>query len=204
MKNLLCSLPAKIAAIMLSYIMVLVIVLSSAAAIVMGYMEFYTHSSRQMQKTILYEMAVGDGYWLSNLLQNSGLNTLREEIGDMASESNIAYTVKSTETDETIYTNFDGTETFFTHTRVENGYEFIIHVYEEMPFDDEYAFVRSLVKTGHGLRYAVFVFAFMGLVILISLVCFLCCAAGRRFAYSSIQLNFLDRIPFDICLTFLS
>ena len=32
MKNLLCSLPAKIAAIMLSYVMVLVIVLSSAAA----------------------------------------------------------------------------------------------------------------------------------------------------------------------------
>ena len=82
MKNLLCSLPAKITAIILSYVMVLVIVLSTAAAMVMGYMEFYTHSSRQMQKTILNEMAVGEGYWLSNLLQNSGLNVLREEIGD--------------------------------------------------------------------------------------------------------------------------
>ena len=202
MKNLLCSLPAKIAAIMLSYVMVLVIVLSTAAVMVMGYMEFYTHSSRQMQETILYEMAVGEGYKLSGIYQNSGLNSLREEIGDMASESNIAYTVISTETGETIYTNFDGTEIFFEHMREENGYKFIVHVYENMGCDDEFAFVRSLVKTGHSLRYAMFVFAFIGFVALISLICFLCCAAGRKFAYSSIQLNFIDRIPFDICLAF--
>ncbi len=200
MKRLLCNLPAKIAAIILSYIMVLVIVLSTAAALIMGYMEFYTHSQRQMEKTILYEMAVSECYKLSGMFKNSGINGLREEIGNMAAESNIAYTIISTETGETLYTNFDDTETFFTHTRVENGYEYIVHVYEEMPCDDEFAFVRSLVETGHKLRYAVIVFAVLGFVHLIILICFLCCAAGRKFAYSNIQLNFLDRIPFDICL----
>lgn len=201
MKRLLYSLPAKVAVILLSYVMVLVIVISSAAALVMGYMEFYTRSSYLIEKEILTEMAVSECYKLSGQFQRAAdVQAFREEIGNMASESNIAYTVTDFEKAETLYTNYDTTPTLTSHSIEENGYKFTVYVYDEMPCDDEFAFVRSLIQTGHKLRYAVFVFAVVAFVTWISLICFLCCAAGRRFAYSSIQLNFLDRIPLDICL----
>ncbi len=201
MKRLLCSLPAKIVAIMLSYVMVLVIVLSSAAAMVMGYLDFYTHSSYQLEKEILTEMAVSECYKLKGRFQTlSDVQAFREDVGNMAWEVNYAYTVIDDETGETLYTNYDDTSVLTSYSIVENGYKFIVQVYDEMPCEDQFLTVRSLIQTGHKLRYAVFVFAILGFVALISLIGFLCCAAGRRFAYSSIQLNFLDRIPFDICL----
>lgn len=202
MKNLLCSLPAKIAAIMLSYLMVLVIVLSTAAAMVMGYMEFYTHSQYQIEKEILTEMALSEcNKLVGQFYRFDDVQSFRENVGNMAWEVNYAYTVID-ETGEILYTNYDDTNVLTSSTIIDGGYKFIVHVYDTMPCKDQFATVRSLIKTGYNLRYAVFVFAFLGLVILISLICFLCCAAGRRFAYSSIQLNFLDRIPFDICLAF--
>ncbi len=201
MKRLLCSLPAKIAAIILSYIMVLVIVLSSAAVMVMGYLDFYTRSSYLIEKEILTEMAVRECYKLSGQFQSAAdIQAFREAVGDMASESNIAYTVTDTEKVETLYTNYDTTLTLTSHSIEENGYKFTVYVYDEMPCEDEFATVRSLIKTGHDLRYAFIFFAILGLLAFIVLICFLCCAVGRKFAYSSIQLNFLDRIPFDICL----
>ncbi len=201
MKRLLCSLPAKIAAIILSYIMVLVIVASSAAVLVMGYLDFYTRSSYLVEKEILTEMAVSECYKLSGQFQRAAdVQAFREEVGDMASESNIAYTVTDIERAETLYTNYDTTPTLTSHSVVENGYKFTVYVYDEMPCKDQFATVRSLIKTGHDLRYAFIFFAVLGLLTFIVLICFLCCAAGRKFAYSSIQLNFLDRIPLDICL----
>ncbi len=201
MKRLLCSLPAKIAAIILSYVMVLVIVVSSAAVLVMGYLDFYTRSSYLVEKEILTEMAVKECYKLRGQFQRAAdVHAFREEVGDMASESNIAYTVTDIEKVETLYTNYDTTPTLTSYSVVENGYKFTVYVYDEMPCKDQFATVRSLIKTGHDLRYAFIFFAAFGLLAFIVLICFLCCAAGRKFAYSSIQLNFLDRIPLDICL----
>lgn len=202
MKNLLCSLPAKIAAIMLSYVMVLVIVLSSAAALGMGYLDFYTRSSYLVEKDILTEMAVSECNKLIGQFQSAAdIQAFREEVGNMAWEVNYAYTVID-KTGEILYTNYDDTSILTSSTIIDDGYKFTVHVYDEMPCNDQFATVRSLIKTGYSLRYAVFVFALIGFVALVSLICFLCCAAGRKFAYSSIQLNFLDRIPFDICLCF--
>ncbi|MBO5357948.1 MAG: sensor histidine kinase [Clostridia bacterium] len=200
MNRLLCSLPAKIAAIILSYIMVLVIVASSAAVLVMGYLDFYTRSSYLVEKEILTEMAVRECYKLSGQFQRAAdVQAFREDVGNMAWEVNYAYTVID-ETGEVLYTNYDDTTVLTSSTIIENGYEFIVQVYDEMPCKDQFATVRSLIKTGHDLRYAFIFFAVLGLLAFIVLICFLCCAAGRKFAYSSIQLNFLDRIPLDICL----
>lgn len=200
MKRLLCSLPAKIAAIILSYIMVLVIVASSAAVMVMGYLDFYTRSSYLVEKEILTEMAVRECYKLSGQFQRAAdVQAFREDVGNMAWEVNYAYTVID-ETGDVLYTNYDDNTVLTSSTIIENGYKFIVQVYDEMPCNDQFATVRSLIKTGHDLRYAFIFFAVSGLVAFIALICFLCCAAGRKFAYSSIQLNFLDRIPLDICL----
>ena len=103
MKNSLCSLPAKIAAIMLSYVMVLVIVLSSAAALGMGYLDFYTRSSYLVEKDILTEMAVSECNKLIGQFQSAAdIQAFREEVGNMAWEVNYAYTVID-KTGESLY-----------------------------------------------------------------------------------------------------
>ena len=113
MKNLLCSLPAKIAAIMLSYVMVLVIVLSSAAALGMGYLDFYTRSSYLVEKDILTEMAVSECNKLIGQFQSAAdIQAFREEVGNMAWEVNYAYTVID-KTGEILYTNYNINPRFF-------------------------------------------------------------------------------------------
>ncbi len=199
MKNLLYSLPAKIAAIILSYIMVLVILISTAAVAVMGYMEFYIHSSYQMEKAILTEMAVSECHKMRGMFEAvDDVQSFRENVGNMAWESNIAYTIVN-ENGETVYTNYDEKECITTHT-CDDGYKFTVHVYENMGCEDEFSFVRSLVRTGHKMRYAFIIFDILALILFVTLICYLCCAVGRKFAYSNIQLNFLDRIPLDLCI----
>ncbi len=199
MKRLLCSLPAKIAAIMLSYVMVLVILLSTAAVAFMGYMEFYIHSSYQMEKAILTDMAISECHKMRGMFNAvDDVQSFRENVGNMAWESNIAYTVRNAE-GEILYTNYDEKECITTYT-CDDGDKFTVHVYENMACEDEFSFVRSLVRTGHKMRYAFIIFDLLAVIAFITLICFLCCAAGRKIAYSSIQRNFLDRIPLDICL----
>ena len=70
MKNLKCSLPMKITAVILSYVMALVLVLSTVAIAFMGYFNFYFNSQETLQKEILGEMAMGECYTLAILSEN--------------------------------------------------------------------------------------------------------------------------------------
>ncbi len=192
MKNLKCSLPMKITAVILSYVMALILVLSTVAVAFMGYFDFYFNSAENLEREILGDMAMSECYSLA------GYDDLeRENIPYYYEDTNLYFTIEKANGDDIIST-YDGAkivtaEQYYTEDRI-----YTVYVADEMTKTDRFSVIRQLIITGHKLRYAMVFFAIFSLIAFIVLLCYLYCSAGHRDAYSYIKLNALDKIPFDI------
>lgn len=69
------SLSAKIAAIIFSYIMAVVLVLSVAATVVMGFYKFYFSELDLLKEEILTDMAQSEAYYIANSIDAEGVKT---------------------------------------------------------------------------------------------------------------------------------
>ncbi|MBQ4119955.1 MAG: sensor histidine kinase [Clostridia bacterium] len=191
MKNLKCSLPMKITAVILSYVMALVLVLSTVAVAVMGYFNFYFNSSKNVQENILSDMVYGECYTLA------GYHDLGREIDYYYKDSNLFYTIETVD-GKNIASNYKGEKIITSQQHYTEDYIYTVYLADEMQENDIFSIVRQLIITGHKLRYAMIVFVILSLIAFIVLLCYLYCSAGHRDAYSYIKLNAMDKIPFDI------
>ena len=191
MKNLKCSLPMKITAVLLSYVMVLVLVLSTAAVAAMGYLNFYFSSSKDVQENILSDMVYGECHTLA------GYHDLGREIGYYYKDSNLFYAIETADGKD-IESNYKGEKIITSQQYYTEDYIYTVYLADEMRENDIFSIVRQLIITGHKLRYAMIAFVILSLIAFIVLLCYLYCSAGHRDAYSYIKLNAMDKIPFDI------
>ena len=195
MKKSLGSLPLKITAFLLSYIMVIVLILSVVAVAVMGYFNFYFTSSESIQQDLLGDMA------LSEARNIAVLYDLERDLDYNYSGSNIYYTIEK-QNGETVTSNFDGQDIVAAEQYYDENYIYTVYVADEMTKTDKFSVIRQFISIGYTLRYAVFFFAIFSLVAFIVLLCYLYCSAGHKSGQSEIRLNYLDLIPTDIYAAF--
>ena len=192
MRNLKCSLPLKITAVILSYVMVLVLILSSVAVVVMGYSNFYFSSLNTLEKSILGEMARGECYTLAVYDDLE-----RENIKYYYEDTNLFFTIED-ENGKNILSSYNGEKIITAEQTYDADKIYTIYVADEMKHTDEYSVIRQFIILGYKLRYALVFFVLLSLIALIVLLSYIYCSAGHVTAYSNIKLNGLDKIPFDI------
>ena len=121
MKKSLGSLPLKITAFLLSYIMVIVLILSVVAVAVMGYFNFYFTSSESIQQDLLGDMA------LSEARNIAVLYDLERDLDYNYSGSNIYYTIEK-QNGETVTSNFDGQDIVAAEQYYDENYIYTVYV----------------------------------------------------------------------------
>ncbi len=191
MKKALNSIPLKLTAILLSYVMVIVLVVSVTAVAFMGYFNFYFNFKGNVIDDILGERAIGESYTLEHYHKEE------YDINELYSKSNIFYTIE-TEDGKTVQSSYNGQEIIVSGQNYSEKYIYTIYIPKEMTKSDEISLIYGAINVGYALRYWVIVFAILSLVAFIAIMCYLYCSAGHKEGYSGIRLNYLDLIPTDI------
>ena len=218
MKRLTESLAAKIAAIILSFIMLAVAFLSAAAAVYMIDNGYYTKKPDEIKEDIADARIMSSAaYTLRDIYSSSGnLESYAEELG-------IYFTITDSKTKEVTAGNYNGEKYMFSrmfdeltvtvygepyyvitdqgeeyYTNKEIGtIDIMIYVPEDGAFSGETALWFGVADFLYSVRYTVFFTGGICLLLWIILLCFLYSAAGHR-KEGTVRLNYLDRVPFDI------
>lgn len=215
MKKSIGSIGAKISAIIISYISFVVIILAFIGSITMIKCNFYTQSKSKVEETIFSNMASSEVYRVYNMYDSQpnihGINYITSYYSD----KNFYFTIKDSEGIE-ICSNYGGEDVIAYYT---NEHLYIIE-YEEhygelqevlgeqisiigyipkkMDNLDIFYIALKIFDIAYSIRYTVFLFAFISLIVFVLSLCFLYCSAGHRKGFDGIKLNAIDRIPFDI------
>jgi len=217
-KKLINSTLAKIIAVILSYIMLCTLAFSVCAIGIMGYYKFYFSNEETVKEEILTDMAEREASYVSQLLD------MGKDLEDYYRDKNIFYVVTDYENEEVVFaSNYKGEETVAKGTDIYYTYndwyetdvygntvwrdeavpEYHIELYvaKDMAHNDLFSVTAKIVETGFKLQYAMIFIALASLVVLITLLCFLYCAAGHK--DGEIRLNPFDKIPFDVYTAFI-
>lgn len=218
LKKLINSTAAKIIAIILSYIMLCTLAFSVCAIGIMGYYKFYFSNEETVKEEILTDMAEREADYVSQLLD------IGKDLEEYYRDKNIFYVVTDYENEEVVFaSNYNGEETvaqgtdiYYTyndwyetdvygntvwHDEAVPQYHIELYVAKDMTHNDLFSVTLKIVEIGFKLQYAVIFIALASLVVLITLLCFLYCAAGHK--DGEIQLNPFDKIPFDVYTAFI-
>lgn len=191
MKNLKCSLPMKITAVLLSYLMAFILVLSTVSVALMGYFDFYFNSPKNLQENILGDMLQGDCHSLAIY------HDLDRQVDYYYKDSNLFYAIETVD-GKNIASNYKGEKIITAQQYYTEDYIYTVYLAEDMKEADIYSMLNSVILIGHKLRYAMFFFILLSLIAFIVILSYLYCSAGHKDDYSNITLNALDKIPFDI------
>ena len=202
----------KTTAVIFSYITLLVLAISAALILVMGYYKFYFSNADVLKEEILSDMAQSEAYHISNLL-DGGVN-----LEKYYKDKNVFYEIKYIGS-EKVDTNYSG-ESYIATAQAEY-YEYKsylisekygeenyatqefhiadieVYIAEDMHKNDLFSVAASLIDVGYKLRFVMVFIALGSLAVFIFLLCFLFAAAGHR-SGGEIKCNYLDKVPFDI------
>ncbi len=206
------SLAAKITAVILSYIMAAILVISAIFTVVMGYYKFYFSGVDAVKEEILTEMARNEAQYIDRLL-DKGTN-----LKSYYKDKNVFYKITFVETGQ-VLTNYDNqpyvvsaSGTYFDYKEYEyvdeeGNYQWTteeiytadieILIAKDMAKNDMFSVMAKIIDIGYSMRFAMVFIALGSLVLLIVLLCFLYCSAGH-IKGGVIKRNYLDLLPFDI------
>ncbi len=206
------SLSSKIAAIIFSYIMAVVLVVSVIATVVMGVYKFYFSEVYTLKEEILTDMAQSEAYYIAgdldskvsleryyrdkNVYYRITYKDTGEVVTNYNSEAFIAFATAESIRYEEIYMGEKyGTEIWETvETSVADVEVFIA---KDMKKNDLFSATAKIIDIGYSMRYAMVFIVLGSLAVLVYLLCYLYCAAGHR-ADGVIKCNYLDMFPFDL------
>ena len=198
MKKALKSLPLKITAVLTSYVMTIVLILSVLSVAFMGYEGFYFKSKDRIYDEILGAMAMNEAYKLSEM------GITEDTVDKNGRYSNYYYEITDI-SGETVTGYFLGNADILLSREYNDGsYIYTVYIPKDMKNNDELAFVKKLIDTGYSLKYYLIAFAVLSLVSVIILFCYICCAAGHKKDYNGIYLGYLDLVPTDVYLIILT
>lgn len=207
------SLGLKIAAVILSYVTVLSLILSLAFTGVMVVYKFYFSSEELVKDEILTDMAEGEAYYIERLI------TTGTDLTKYYKDKNVFFRLTDADSGKVIETNYSNEpysvtasseycyyEDYYAEDEYGNGYweqrpvsTTLIEVFvaKNMTKSDMFSVMEKIIEIGYGLRYAMVFIVLISLTLSIVLLCYLYCAAGHR-AGGDIKCNNLDMLPFDI------
>ena len=216
MKKLIKSTPAKIAAFLLSYVMVLLFIFSSVITLLMVKYQFYFSNEKTVKSEILTDMANREASYISYRLDHS------MNLADYYSDKNVFYQVVDLD-GEVFVSNYKGEK--YIASGLTEYYEYVEHaetdedgnsyytgeeiykgnikvfIPENMTHNDTFSLVAKIVEIGFNLKYFAILIATLSCIFAITLICFLFCAAGHT--AEGIRLNYLDRVPLDLYIAVL-
>lgn len=218
MRKLTESTPAKITAVIVSYIMVFIFIVSALSVFVMGYYKFYFSNEETVKNEIMSDMAMDEAYHLSSLIYKG------RNLEAYYSDKNIYYEVTDIRKDKITETNYSGQEYMVSvdypvfeyidkskfdsvsneviyYGEEEQVYNIKIYVAKNMNKNDLFSVTLKIIEWGFKFEYIVVLLMIISLLSAVFLICYLFCSAGHRYG-GIISRNFLDRIPFDICTAF--
>ena len=203
----------KIAAVILSYVMVLTLVSSAIFTGVMGYYKFYFSSEESVKEEILTDMAQSEAYYIESLID------METNLSKYYKDKNVFYRLTDKESGKVQDTNYNGEEYFVTASSEyykyrefsvidENGNEhwesipistttIEVFVAKDMTKNDMFSVMLKIIEIGYSLRFAMVFIVLISAALSITLLCFLFCAAGHK-AGGVVECNSLDKLPFDI------
>lgn len=222
MTHLKGSLAAKITAIVLSAVTAAAAVFSVVAVIFMLDEGFYTNTQSEVKKNVL-----------DNRLSYRTADTIADlyheslDYDEYASHSGVYYTVKN-KSGETLATNYDGQkylaertmrydwDPIMEYTYDDDGEiaeETVIKEYEVLEVTVYFPDEASLSEGGRLLllavdrlypaRFGIIAVGVAAILLTFALLCLLYAAVGHR-SDGTVQLNHLDRVPFDLLTTALA
>ncbi len=206
------SLSSKIAAIIFSYVMVLILVASVAGTVVMGVYKFYFSEVDALQEEILSDMAQNEAYHIENMVEWG------DDLKSYYRNKNVYYNVVFTDGSESL-TNYSGepyiasaateycdySEEYTTideygnevwHQKEIKLADVEVYIAKDLHKNDMFSAVAKIIEIGYSLRYVIVFIALGALAIFIYLLCYLYCAAGHKTG-GVIKCNYLDKMPFD-------
>lgn len=206
------STTSKIAAIIFSYVMLLVLIISIAGTVVMGFYKFYFSDVDALKEEILSDMAHNEAYHIHNMLE------WEDDLDDYYRNKNVYYKVVFDDSGEVLtnyndepyigygksghykyneYTTIDkyGNEVW-EQEQIHLG-EIEVFIAKDMHKNDLFSGVAKIIEIGYSLRFVMAFIALGSLAAFIYLLCFLYCAAGHK-SDGVIKCNYLDKMPFDL------
>ena len=210
---------AKIAAVIISYVLTVVVILSAVATGVMFYYKFYFSNPQTVKEEIMTNMATSEaGFALHTWYWSN------DDLDKYYSDKNVYYEIYDVRNDKT-YSNYKnqavfavGTDEYYDHFEKssidpETGKEYIYHeaecvgkakiyVAKDMHKNDIFSVVCKIIEIGFSLRFVLVFILLFALSFLIALWCYLFCVTGRS-KDGTLKLNYLDKLPFDIYTLFM-
>ena len=200
------SLSSKIASIIFSYVMLLVLVVSVVGIVVMGMYKFYFSDATALKEEILSDMAHNEAYHIHNMLEWG------DDLEDYYRNKNVYYKVVFDNSGE-VLTNYNGEayigygksshykykdyttidkygDEVWEHEQTHLG-EIEVFIAKDMHKNDIFSAVAKIVEIGYSLRYAMVFIALGSLAVFIYLLCFLYCSAGHK-SGGVVKCNYLE------------
>ena len=208
------SVSSKIAAIIFSYVMVIVLVISAIGIGVMATYKFYFSDVDALKEEILSDMAQSETYHISNKLDWGEKDDLKsyyrnknvyykivffngeESITNYAGEPYIASASTGHYEIGGEYTSVDKYGNIVTHQNEVHLADIEVYIDKELHKNDIFSAVAKIIEIGYSLRFAIVFIGLGALAVFIYLLCFLYCAAGHK-SGGEIRCNYLDKMPFD-------
>jgi signal transduction histidine kinase len=204
MKKLQAKLSAKICAVFLFCVMLLICAAGAVGIFVCIRYDVYLDSGRSFRESVLSDLSYSQ---MNDILADY------ESVIDYPSEAeyfeqlyasdncNLSFTISNARGD-VLYQNYEASDTQFSHTweigSLSNDYAIQGSVRTHFTANDRYSSGIYWADMLIAWRYGLIVIAAVSLVLLSVLLIFLLCAAGHKEGTEEICANWVDRIPFDL------
>lgn len=227
MKHLRQSIVAKIAALILSYVTIIMLIASTLAVGVMGYYKFYFSNPQTVTKEILTDMAKKEANHFQSLIYK-GI-----DFSDYYSDKNVFFTLTDAKTGKGLQSNYSGEnyilfveqscfmyewfpsesveeiweeygeDAYYQTDKVGVEKECILKLYiaQDMTKNDIFSVMVKIIEIGFKLEYAAIFIMIVSLILFVVLLCFLFLSVGH--CDNEIKLNFLDKVPLDLYTAFI-
>ncbi len=209
MKKLTGSLPAKTAAVILSFILAAITACCAAAGVFMYYERFYTKTPEQIKEEMYYDILSKTACQINDYYGSGDIEALR-------GFSYIYYTLTDGETGETLISTFEGQgyigkavyndmniykaaeDADGVYSEEYAGYvDITVYAAENYPLSYTSLLFFKATDFLYPLRYSIIPIGLLALLAFVSVAVFVYAAAGRQ-ADGSVKLSFFDKIPFDL------
>ena len=213
MEKLKGSTAAKIAAIVLSYVMVFLLVISVCSVGIMGYYKFYFSDEETVRYEILTDMAHSEAeyicYRMSNYMDleeyykdKNVLYVVEDIIGGNRSQKNYNNEEYITSDKMQYYIDTEYVVSYtdgYPNTDIKTTHVANVTVYipKDLRWNDTFSFVSKMIGIGFKLKYFMVFAALFSLVGVIIFISFLFCSAGHN-RKGEIVANYVDKLPIDI------
>ena len=207
MKKLTGSLPAKTAAVILSFILAAITACCAAAGVFMYYERFYTKTPEQIKEEKYYDILNKTACRIIGYYGSGDIEALKDL-------SYVYYTLTDGKTGETIIDTFEGQEyigkavynnmdiyktaedTDGVYSEEYAGYvDITVYAADNYPLSYTSLLFFKATDFLYPLRYSIIPISLLALLAFVSVAVFIYAAAGRQ-ADGSVKLSFFDKLPF--------